>query len=222
VLSALSMEMEFTDPWRFNQRFWKTAICRFWVLGTCKRGTDCTFAHGQRELRGESSESVPAHVKAVRAEQDRIFEERRQEWRANQLRSCAKRGRSQSGSWRASAKRARSAKDLNSEDSSEQHDDKQVESVKDGGSESESIEENGAQTDGATFVKHVHEDGTETAKTSAGSAGTVASSSTSAPVQGIWARCRRPRPCSRRRTLRRRPTNHQQQRRVRCWPVGRR
>ena len=89
------METEFTDPWRFNQRFWKTNIWGFWVTGTCKRGEDCNFAHGQRELRGKNSEFVPSHIKAVRAKQDRIFEERREAWRANQLRSSAKRQRSE-------------------------------------------------------------------------------------------------------------------------------
>jgi len=169
------MGMDFLDMRRFNQRFWRTAVCRFWVGGNCKRGPDCTFAHGQRELQIENSESVPAHIKAVRAEQDRFHEERRQEWRAKQLIQDAKRGRTQSGSRSAGAKRARHAED--------------------GSSVSESSEENGAQTD-SIVKKYLHEEGTETAKTSAGSASASASGSTSAPVPGIWA-LRPPRPAGR-------------------------
>ena len=72
--------MDYTDPRRFNLRFWKTTLCAHYAKGTCKRGHECTYAHGQRELRTPNSEDVPGRVKAVRAEQDHLYDELRQSY----------------------------------------------------------------------------------------------------------------------------------------------
>ena len=81
--------MSFTDPYRFNQRFWKTSICKFWERGTCKRGQACMFAHGEHELRDANSDAVPAHIEQVRAEQDHIYEQRRLGWQTDELSSSS-------------------------------------------------------------------------------------------------------------------------------------
>jgi len=33
---------------------YKTELCKYWQLGTCKRGRECTFAHSHGELRGSA------------------------------------------------------------------------------------------------------------------------------------------------------------------------
>jgi hypothetical protein len=75
---AKPLAMHYSDPRRFNLRFWKTTLCAHYAKGTCKRGHECTYAHGQRELRTPNSEDVPGRVKAVRAEQDHFYDELRQ------------------------------------------------------------------------------------------------------------------------------------------------
>lgn len=38
-----------TGAWR--NRFYKTKLCRFYENGNCYHGTNCSFAHGEGELR---------------------------------------------------------------------------------------------------------------------------------------------------------------------------
>lgn len=39
-----------TSP-KIDEKYSKTHLCRFYAVGRCKRGTKCTFAHGDRDLR---------------------------------------------------------------------------------------------------------------------------------------------------------------------------
>jgi len=75
------MNNPWADPSRFNLRFWKTSRCMHWERGQCKRGADCSFAHGAGELRTPGTADVPEHVKEVRAAQDEEFRRQRESWR---------------------------------------------------------------------------------------------------------------------------------------------
>ena len=59
---AKSAQIDWTDPTRFDLRYYKTALCRHWELAKCLRGDACTFAHGRDELRPMDSEEVPPAV----------------------------------------------------------------------------------------------------------------------------------------------------------------
>jgi len=43
------------DSWtvRFEGQFFKTKICSFWQKGACRRGRNCKYAHGDRELNAQ-------------------------------------------------------------------------------------------------------------------------------------------------------------------------
>eukprot|EP00974_Lingulodinium_polyedra_P059529 5733956-Lingulodinium_polyedra.AAC.1 len=43
----------------------KTLICKYWAQGRCKRGANCSFAHGEQELC-----RVPYQFKRTRSLQD--------------------------------------------------------------------------------------------------------------------------------------------------------
>lgn len=109
------MAEPWSNPARFNMRFYKCSICRYWRVGACLRGRDCVYAHGAAELRQPNSDDTPPHVKRVRQQQDEAYDQlRREGWRGTPNgKGRRRRIRLQEASPR-SAKRGRAAKDSRS------------------------------------------------------------------------------------------------------------
>ena len=58
--------MQWNDPRRFNLVKYKSAQCKHFLKGSCKRGESCTFAHGANDLKKHLSDVVPPHIAKLR------------------------------------------------------------------------------------------------------------------------------------------------------------